>query len=83
MLFASETSPSLILIRDVQTLRSDELAALPLDALLAGLAELLPDGVIAQPFSRPGAGQATAAPPRHPEGNMSRDWEPNWEPMTP
>jgi predicted nuclease of predicted toxin-antitoxin system len=48
MLFASDdTTPSLILIREVQTLRSDELAALLLDALAAGLAELLPDGVIA------------------------------------
>jgi hypothetical protein len=36
MLFASETSPPLILIRDVETLRSDDLAALLLDAPSAG-----------------------------------------------
>jgi predicted nuclease of predicted toxin-antitoxin system len=48
MLFASgDTSPSVILIRDVESLRSAELAALLLDALAAGLEELLPDGVIA------------------------------------
>jgi predicted nuclease of predicted toxin-antitoxin system len=48
MLFASgDTRPSVILIRDVESLQSAELAALLLDAFAAGLAELLPDGVIA------------------------------------
>lgn len=48
MLFASgDSGPSLMLIREVQSLHSDELAKLLLDALSAGLAEFLPDGVIA------------------------------------
>ncbi len=48
MLFASgDTSPSLILVREVETLRSAELAALLIDALASGLAEMLPGGVIA------------------------------------
>jgi predicted nuclease of predicted toxin-antitoxin system len=48
MLFASgDTGPSVILIRDVQALRSAELAGLLADALASGLAEMLPDGVIA------------------------------------
>lgn len=48
MLFASgDTRPSLALIREVQSLRSAELAKLLLNALSAGLADFLPDGVIA------------------------------------
>lgn len=48
MLFASgDTSPSLVLVRDVQTLRSAELAELITDALSAGMAELLAAGAIA------------------------------------
>jgi hypothetical protein len=48
MLFASgDTSPSVILIRDVQSLRSAELAGLLADALTSGLAEMLSGGVIA------------------------------------
>jgi predicted nuclease of predicted toxin-antitoxin system len=48
MLFASGgTSPSLILVREVHSLRAADMAALLLDALASGLAELLPDGVIA------------------------------------
>lgn len=48
LLFASgDASPSVILIRDVETLRSDELPTLVQDALNSGLAELLPVGVIA------------------------------------
>ncbi len=48
MLFASgDTRPSVVLIREVQSLRSAELAALLTDALSSGLAEFLPDGVIA------------------------------------
>lgn len=48
MLFASgDTSPSVILVRDVETLRSADLAVLLLDAFASGLAELLPSGVIA------------------------------------
>lgn len=47
MLFASGgTSPSVILIRDVQSLRSAELAGLLADALTSGLAGMLSDGVI-------------------------------------
>lgn len=48
MLFASgDTRPSVILVRDVETLRSADLAVLLLDAFASGLAELLPGGVIA------------------------------------
>jgi predicted nuclease of predicted toxin-antitoxin system len=48
MLFASgDAGPSLILVRDVEALRAGELARLLLDALASGLAEMLPDGVIA------------------------------------
>ena len=48
MLFASgDVSPSLILVRDVAVLRSVELAGLLVDALASGLADMLPDGVIA------------------------------------
>lgn len=48
ILFASgDTSPSVILVRDVETLRSADLAVLLLDAFASGLAELLPSGVIA------------------------------------
>lgn len=48
MLFASgDAKPSVILVRDVQALRSADLAALLHDAFASGLAELLSDGVIA------------------------------------
>jgi predicted nuclease of predicted toxin-antitoxin system len=48
MLFASgATGPSLVLVREVEAMPSAELAALLLDALSAGLAELLPAGAIA------------------------------------
>jgi predicted nuclease of predicted toxin-antitoxin system len=48
MLFASgDTQPSLVLVRDVETLSSAELAALLLAALSAGLAEPLASGAIA------------------------------------
>lgn len=48
MLFGSgDTSPSLILVREVETLRSADLAALLSDALASGLAEMLSGGVIA------------------------------------
>lgn len=48
MLFASgDARPSVILVRDVQALRSEGLAALLLDAFASGLAELLSGGVIA------------------------------------
>jgi predicted nuclease of predicted toxin-antitoxin system len=48
LLFASgDSCPSVILIRDVESLQSAELAALLLDAFAAGLGELLHDGVIA------------------------------------
>jgi predicted nuclease of predicted toxin-antitoxin system len=48
MLFASgDDRPSVILVRDVQALRWEGLAALLLDAFASGLAELLSDGVIA------------------------------------
>lgn len=48
MLFASgATSPSLILVRDIEGLRSAELAELLLEALQAGMADLLTAGAIA------------------------------------
>ena len=48
MLFASgDTGPSVILVRDVQALRSADLAGLLVDALASGLTEMLPAGVIA------------------------------------
>ena len=48
MLFASgDTGPSVVLVRDVEALRSAELAGLLVDALASGLTEMLPGGVIA------------------------------------
>lgn len=48
MLFASgNTSPSLVLVRDIEGLRSAELAELPLEALQTGMADLLTAGAIA------------------------------------
>jgi predicted nuclease of predicted toxin-antitoxin system len=48
MLFASgDISPSLVLVRDVETLRAAELAVLITDALAAGMTELLAGGAIA------------------------------------
>lgn len=48
LLFASgDAGPSVILVRDVQVLRSADLAALLLDAFASGLAELLSGDVIA------------------------------------
>lgn len=48
MLFASgDTSPSLVLVRDIDGLRSAELARLLLEALSAGVADLLTQGAIA------------------------------------
>jgi hypothetical protein len=48
MLFASgNTSPSLIRFRDIEGLRSAELAGLPLEPLQAGMADLLTAGAIA------------------------------------
>lgn len=48
MLFASgDSNPSVVLVRDVQALPSADLALLVLDALSAGMAELLAGGVIA------------------------------------
>ncbi len=48
MLFASgATHPSLVLVREVESMPSAELAVLLLAALSAGLADLLPAGAIA------------------------------------
>lgn len=48
MLFASgATYPSLVLVREVESMSSAELAVLLLAALSAGLADLLPAGAIA------------------------------------